>query len=100
MSMGSSQSRRVVGSWFGVRAACCRFPVASLLAKTRSRLRIRKRQQAAAVQGRGRLLSGDAHLPVHQHREQPIAEGGEFLVWLLEVLDLLEDGGVDGLGES
>jgi hypothetical protein len=34
----------------GVRAACCRFPGASLLARMRSRLRIPKRQQAAAVQ--------------------------------------------------
>ncbi len=50
------------------------------------------RQKAAAVQGRGRLSSGDADLAVHEHREEPVAEGGEFLVLGAETFDEVEEG--------
>ena len=35
--------------------------------------------------------STDSHLPVHQHRQQPVAELGEFLVLLVIAGDFLEE---------
>ena len=36
------------------------------------------------------------HLPVHEHGQQPVAQGGEFLGLELEDLDLFEYRGCDG----
>ena len=85
MSMVSSQSRRVVSSWFGVRAACCRFVLASLLARTRSRL------PQSKGPGRAVCSSGDADLPVDEHGEETVAEVGEFLVLGAVAFDEVEE---------
>ena len=46
----------------------------------------------ATLQGFSLALA-HPHLPVHEHREQPVAEGGEFLVLGAVAFDEVEEGG-------